>query len=453
MGHDTRYEKIRFAFLERRFYLGLFVLLPLFFSVFALAAPLIFLTKFRTVLQHHIVDARGLLALYESAEKWTYIFTGVAFIAGLVVAYALIRPAKKLLRENRGYKDIEEFGSLGKEFAEIATSFRKYTSLLESTTGGIMAVNKNGEIIMANPHACHILGCLEPDVMGKNIGALLYIPKDFERAMKGEIITSELNMVINGERRTIGYTLSPVKGKDAIDGAVFNFMDTTRIKEMHQEIQKTERLAGIGALAMEVAHEVRNPLASIKGLAQMIREDVKDDEQKMLYIDTILKETDRLNRVVDTLFEKKTVSYDGDNLKEMIHRVVLLCGHAVQGKAVRVTEKYDEIADKIQIEDERLFHAIYNIVLNAYEAIREDGEISIKAWEKDAGTIIEISSDSELGPGLMADKIFEADVTTKGAGHGMGLKIARDAIKDMGGDIKVEAAGGKTKFIIQLPQA
>ena len=168
-----------------------------------------------------------------------------------------------------------------------------------------MAVNKNGEIIMANPHACHILGCPEPDVMGKNIGTLLYIPKDFERVMKGEIITSELNMVINGERRTIGYTLSPVKGKDAIDGAVFNFMDTTKIKEMHQEIQKTERLAGIGALAMEVAHEVRNPLASIKGLAQMIREDVKDDEQKMLYIDTILKETDRLNRVVDTLLRKR----------------------------------------------------------------------------------------------------------------------------------------------------
>ncbi|MDO9288978.1 MAG: histidine kinase dimerization/phospho-acceptor domain-containing protein [Thermodesulfovibrionales bacterium] len=453
MGHDTRYERIRFAFLERRFYLGLFVLLPLFFSVFALAAPLIFLTKFRTVLQHHIVDARGLLDLYESAEKWTYIFTGVAFIAGLVVAYALIRPAKKLLRENRGYKDIEEFSALGKEFAEIATSFRKYTSLLESTTGGIMAVNKNGEIIMANPHACHILGCPEPDVMGKNIGTLLYIPKDFERVMRGEIITSELNMVINGERRTIGYTLSPVKGKDAIDGAVFNFMDTTKIKEMHQEIQKTERLAGIGALAMEVAHEVRNPLASIKGLAQMIREDVKDDEQKLLYIDTILKETDRLNRVVDTLFEKKTASYDGDNLREMIHRVVLLCGHAVQGKVVRITEKYDEIADKIQVKDERLFHAIYNIVLNAYEATREDGEISIKAWEKDAGTIIEISSDSDLGPGLMADKIFEADVTTKGAGHGMGLKIARDAIRNLGGEINVEAEEGKIKFIIKLPQA
>ena len=104
-----------------------------------------------------------------------------------------------------------------------------------------------------------------------------------------------------------------------------------------------------------------------------------------------------------------------------------------KGKVVRITEKYDEIVDKIQVKDERLFHAIYNIVLNAYEATREDGEISIKAWEKDAGTIIEISSDSELSPGLMADKIFEADVTTKGSGHGMGLKIARDAIKDMGG--------------------
>ncbi|TAL21958.1 MAG: PAS domain S-box protein [Nitrospirae bacterium] len=453
MGHDTRYEKIRFAFLKRRFYLGLFVFLPLFFSVFALAAPLIFLTKFRAVLQHNIVDAGGLLDLYESAEKWTYIFTGTAFVAGLVVAYALVRPAKKLLGKIRGYKDTEEFGSLGKDFAEIATSFRKYTSLLESTTGGIMAVNKHGEIIMANPHACHILGCSERDVTGRNIGTLLYISKDFERVMGGEIITSELNVQVSGERRTIGYTLSPVKGKDAIDGAVFNFMDTTKIKEMHQEMQKTERLASIGALAMEVAHEVRNPLASIKGLVQLIGEDIKDDARKRLYIDTILKETDRLNRVVDTLFEKKTASYEGDNLKEMIHRIALLCGQAVKGKAVKIIEEYDEAADKMQMTDERLFHAVYNIVLNAYEAVGTGGEISIKTSKADDKARIEVSSDSELSPEIEADKIFEADVTTKGAGRGIGLKIARDAIRNAGGEISVETAQGKTKFIIQLPQA
>jgi len=452
MGHDSRYEKIRFAFLQRRFYLGLFVFLPVFFSVFALAIPLIFLTKFRTVLQHHVINADELFVIYNSIEEWTYIITGVAFITGLIVAYGLIRPARKLLKEETRDKDIEEFSSLGKEFKEIATSFRKYTSLLESTTGGIMAVNKKGEITMANLHACYILGCSDTNVAGKNINTLLNISKDFEMAIKGKVVTSELNIMINGESRTIGYTLSPIRGKDAVDGAVFNFMDTTKIKEMHDEIQKTERLANIGTLAMEVAHEVRNPLASIKGLTQLIGEDLRDDDQKRLYIDTILKETERLNRVVDTLFEKKTSLTDKENLKGMIHRIVLLCGQAVKDKAVKIAEEYDESASKMQIADERLFHAIYNIVLNAYEAVEKAGEINIRTKGADDGTIIEVISDSEVSPEITVEKIFESDVTTKGIGHGMGLKIARDAIKNIGGDIKLESAERKTKFIVWLPR-
>ncbi|MBI4689883.1 MAG: PAS domain S-box protein [Nitrospirae bacterium] len=450
MGHDTRYEKIRFAFLQRRFYLSLYVFLPVFFSVFALAIPLIFLTKFRSILQMRVIATSELFLIYRSIEQWTYIFAAAAFVAGLIVAYGLVISARRLLR-NTGDKDIEEFGSLGKEFTRIATSLRDYTSLLGSMTGGIIVMNKRGEITMINPHACYILGCSESDATGKNIDYLIDISKDFEKVMKGEEVTSELTAMINKKECIIGYTLSPVKGKDTVDGAVLDFMDITKIKKMHEEMQRTERLAGIGTMAMEVAHEVRNPLASIKGLTQLIGEDMKDDEQKKIYITMILSEIERLNRVVDTLFEKKTTVPDKENLREMIHRIVLLCGQAVKGKIVKVTEEYDKTADGMQIKDERLFHAIYNIVLNAYEAVREDGEISIKTQKADNRTKIEICSDSEVSPAILVDRIFEVDVTTKGGGHGMGLKIARDAIKNIGGDIEVETARGKTKFIIRLP--
>ena len=70
-------------------------------------------------------------------------------------------------------------------------------------------------------------------------------------------------------------------------------------------MQKTEKMASIGTLAMAVAHEIRNPLASIKGLVHLIGEGINDNEQKKLYINTILRETERLNRGVDTIFEKK----------------------------------------------------------------------------------------------------------------------------------------------------
>lgn len=451
MGHDESYEKIISALLKRRFYLGLFVFLPLFFSVFAVAAPLILLARFRTVFKRSVIDSAELISIYNFAEQWTYILAATAFVTGLIVAYALVRPARKLLSEGGEGKNIEEFSSLGKEFTRIAASLSKYTALLESTTGGVITADKSGAITMVNPYACHILGSKETDLLGENIGTLLNITRDLQTVLKGKTAASELNITINGEGRTIGYTVSPIKGRHGIDGAVLNFMDTTKIKEMHREMQKTEKLADIGTLAMEVAHEIRNPLASIKGLVQLIGEDINDNEQKKLYINTILKETDRLNRVVDTLFEKKTSAGEEDTLRDIIHRVVFLCSQVAKDKAVSIREDYDEIADKMQVGDEKFFHALYNIVLNAYEAVGKNGEIAIKTKITDDRTEIEVISESEISGGMDTDIIFEADVTTKGKGRGMGLKIARDAIKSIGGDITVETSEGKTKFVISLP--
>ncbi|PIP69999.1 MAG: hypothetical protein COW90_07575 [Nitrospirae bacterium CG22_combo_CG10-13_8_21_14_all_44_11] len=451
MGHDESYEKIIAAFLKRRFYFGLFVFLPLFFSVFAAAAPLILLARFRAVFKRGFIDPAELISIYSFAEQWTYILAAAAFVTGLIVAYALVRPARKLLSEGGKGKNIEEFSSLGKEFTKIAASLSKYTSLLESTTGGVMTADKSGAITMANPYACHILGSKETGLLGKNIGTVLNITRDLQAALKGDAAASELNITINGESRTIGYTLSPIKGRYGIDGAVFNFMDTTKIKEMQLEMQKTEKLANIGTLAMEVAHEIRNPLASIKGLVQLIGEDMNDNAQKKLYINTILKETERLNRVVDTIFEKKTSASEGESLMDIIHRVVLLCSQAAKDKTVRIMEDYDETVRNIQMGDDRFFHAFYNIVQNAYEAVGKNGEIGIRAKMTDDGTAIEANSDSELSGGIEAAAIFEAEVTTKGKGRGMGLKIARDAIKSIGGDITVETPEGKTKFVIWLP--
>ena len=129
---------------------------------------------------------------------------------------------------------------------------------------------------------------------------------------------------------------------------------------------------------------------------------------------------------------------------------MLLCSQVAKDKAVRITEDYDEAVDKIQVGDERFFHALYNIVLNANEAVGKNGEIVIKAKITDDWAEIDVSSYSELGGGIDIDTIFEADVTTKGKGRGMGLKIARDAIKSIGGDIIVETSEGKTKFVIWL---
>ncbi|MCE5193926.1 MAG: PAS domain S-box protein [Nitrospiraceae bacterium] len=451
MGHDERTKKIKNAFFKKRFYISLFILFPLLFFAFSIAAPLIFLVKLNSLSNRNIITSLDFTSVYNFVEGWTYVIGIIAFISGLVVAYGLIKPAKMVLKEISQDINVEALSSLGKEFAEIATSLKKYTSLLESITGGIIAVNRNAEITMVNPHACYILGCHETDVVGKKIETLFNISRDLRTVMQGESVEGELGILINNKNWTIGYTLSPILGRNSIDGAVLNFIDITKIKEMHYEMQKTEKLANIGSIAMEVAHEIRNPLASIKGLVQLIGEDIEHDNQKKNYIDVILKEVERLNRVVDALYEKRTSISGGDDLKEMIHRIVLLCGQTVKDKEVNITENFDPDIDKISVKDERLFHSIYNIVLNAYEAVNDNGSIIISTKKTSAGIIIEVISDSEISPKIEKEKIFNESVSTKGSGHGMGLKIARDSIKDLRGSINIESGSGKTKFTIQLP--
>jgi len=375
MGYNKRLEEIRFFLLKRKFYLGLFTLLPAFFLLFAIGGFLLALSELKPLLEMETVGAERLVSVYRSIETWAYILGAAALLSGMVVAYSLIRPAKSLLRAGQG--DIEAFGSLSPEFKDMAVSFRRHIAELK---------------------------------------------------------------------------------------------DAAKMKEMLIELGKAERLASIGSLAMAVAHEVRNPLAAIKGLVQLLAEEggwepprqarPLADSQRRLYLDTILKEVERLNRVVDGLYEMREGARPpalsgarpdgGERLVELLRRVRLLCGHAVKDKTVNVLEDYDEDAASYMVKDEKVFQALYNIALNAYEAVRPGGTINLGAGSRDGRMTVEVTSESEIEEGLK-EKLFREGASTKGTGRGQGLKIAQALIRQAGGDITVASAGGKTAFTVRLP--
>ncbi len=355
MGHNKRLEEIRFFLLKRKFYFGLFALLPAFFLLFAISGFLLALSEFRPLLEMETARAERLVSVYRSIETWAYILGAAALLSGIVVAYSLIRPAKSLLRAGQG--DIEAFGSLSPEFKDMAVSFRRHIAELK---------------------------------------------------------------------------------------------DAAKMKEMLIELRKAERLASIGSLAMAVAHEVRNPLASIRGFAQLIKEDIAEEDPKGIYLDTIIKEVDRLNRVVDGLYEMRDTQFEGSTLKEMIFRIRLLCEEALKGKPVGLIERYKDDSASHMVMDERVFHGIYNIVLNAYEAVPPEGRVFITAGREDGRMTVEITSESEIEEGLRG-KLFKEGASTKGAGRGQGLKIAQAVMRQAGGDIALASAGGKTAFTVRLP--
>lgn len=446
MGHDKRFKEVRFFFLRKKFYLGLFILLPTFFCLFALGAFLLVFVKLAPLLKSEAVEQAHLLLVYDSIKTWAYIFSVVAFVSGLIVAYSLVKPARRLLREK--VTDIEEFGSLGHEFRDIATSLSQYIAAVESMAGGVITTTTNGTITTANKQALQMFGMDKEALIQSNIRKVF--PLKENRMQKEATITLDINAVTGGGIRRMECTISPIRGQAGIEGAVFNFRDTERIKEMHTELMKTERLASIGTLTMTVAHEIRNPLASIKGFAQLIKEDIKKEDPKQTYLDTIIKEVDRLNRVVASLYEIRDSTFEGDTLREILKRIRLLCDQALSGKAVTVVEDYDEKADSYIVKDEMVFQGLYNVVLNAYEAVLPGRNVGLTVRKEDGGAKVEVISESELEEEI-SERLFDYDVSTKGKGRGAGLAIAKGAIKQAGGDIEVKTSEGKTVFSIWLP--
>ncbi|MDP2166882.1 MAG: histidine kinase dimerization/phospho-acceptor domain-containing protein [Thermodesulfovibrionales bacterium] len=449
MGHNKRYEKVRFLFLKKRFYLGLFILLPAFFCLFSLGAFFLVFAKLEPLRSLTVIDGGRFRAVYGLLENWAYAFTAVALFAGIIVAYALLRPAKRMLKEQRA--DVDEFGSLGNEFRDMAASLRQHVAALESITGGVITANKDGVITMANRQAFEMLSSGGKELPSTDIRELFLLGDKLGKVLAGAAaVTSEVDALTSSGLRPMECTISPIRGKRGVEGAVFNFRDISKIREMHEELARTGRLAGIGSLAMSVAHEVRNPLTSIKGFAQLIAEDMKEDDPRRLYLDTILKEADRLNRVVDNLYEMRDSRFEGETLGETLRRARLLCDQAMKEKNVRATEHYDEQAASYEVKDEGIFNGIYNVVLNAYEAVTEGGSVDITAASSGSGAVVDVASSSVLKDGMM-ERIFLPDVTTKGKGRGAGLKIARDALRQAGGDIDARMENGKTVFRIWLP--
>lgn len=447
MGHDSRYEKIVELFLKKKFYISFFVLLPFFFAIFALGPSFVLLGKINSAMEHQAVSRDELISIYNFSVIWTLILSAGALVAGIAVAYSILKPVKKLIRE--GTEDLEEFGSLGKDFSEMASSFRHYFTIMENISGGIITIDNNTVVRMANRQACNIFECNHKDFIGKNLmektGDISEILKKVfeDRVESGDIIYR-----FGGREKIIGYTVSPITGANGVEGAVFNLKDITGIREIQERIKHTERLASIGTLAREIAHEIRNPLTSIKGITQMLGEGLDRKNPGKKYIELVLKEIDRLNRVVDNLLEKG--KNEMVSLKEILHRAVLLCSQNTKWERVRVIEEYDETLEIGNI-DESLSKAFYNIILNAFESVDKDGEVIVRAKNDKKSAVIEIISSSVISEDNLK-RIFDEGFTTKTEGHGMGLKISMDAVRKAGGNIKVEPSEKSTKFSIILPE-
>jgi two-component system sensor histidine kinase PilS (NtrC family) len=379
-----------------------------------------------------------------------------------------------------------ELQRTGEELARRTSDLRQlqglYQRTVESLMSGLLTTDGEGRITSFNAEAEKITGMSQAEALGREVEEVLpgIRATSIERA--ADAVTSRdsrARMPYRNRRGTdyhlgvAAYVLRSDHGQAA--GHVVIFQDLTRVVEMEAELRRSERLAAVGQLSASIAHEIRNPLAAISGSVQILRGRLEaggeGDESRRL-MDIVLREIDRLNHLITDFLHFARPSppaRESVRIADAVEDVVEMFRSDEVSRAevrVRVPPDLCVCADR-----EQLRQALWNLVLNASQAMPDGGPLEIRARSLGAAQGLPSggrnSSEEERkvggveicvadrGVGIAAEvreRIFDPFFTTRPDGSGLGLATVHRIVEGHAGSIRLEARrGGGTRVCLRLP--
>lgn len=338
---------------------------------------------------------------------------------------------------------------------------RTYTeNVLASVGEGIISTDKEGKIVTLNSRAEEILGATVENLKGRKIEEILKINKDFfMRGKENRFLDQEIIFQpFAGKEIPISLRITPLQDESGQEmGSVILLRDLREVKDLQERVRRSERLASLGRLAAGIAHEIRNPLSSIRGFAQFFGNRFKGREEEN-YASVMVKEVDRLNRIISELLDfarPKKPHLEPQNLQNLWENILVLGEAEFKKKKIEIEKKYDPHLPLVMADRDQISQAFLNLLINSVESIDAGGKIRLflKRGEQ-AGKVEVIIEDTGRGiPPEDIEKIFEPFFSTKQKGTGLGLAIVHQIIESHGGEIRVKSEEGKgTAFCITLPE-
>ncbi|MDA8134931.1 MAG: ATP-binding protein [Desulfobacteraceae bacterium] len=325
--------------------------------------------------------------------------------------------------------------------------------VIQNMPSGLVTMDRENRITSMNQAARDILG---PDLT-RPFPEMTDLIREMESSQKQ--VNKDMNLEIAPGRRVfLDVTASPVRAfENEITGYVFLFRDLTQISELKKQVETNRRLAAIGKLAAGVAHEIRNPLSSIKGFATYFgkRFEKNEDDRETALI--MVKEVERINRSITQLLEfakPLAVEKKDVDLREMIDHSLKLIHHDLEQKGIKTEVAVDTARTLIHTDGDRMNQILLNLYINAVAALEKGGTLAVSVKDTDRKDGVEIRV-RDNGTGIdeaFLDQIFDPYVTGRPTGTGLGLSIVHRIIENLGGNIRVESKKGRgTCFIINLP--
>jgi two-component system sensor histidine kinase HydH len=334
-------------------------------------------------------------------------------------------------------------------------------SLVENMPIGLLAVDSEGTITSSNQTAESVLQLSPREIIGKK--AVHILPVQLLELIEGlklksGIVEKEIDFLSKeGKRIPLEVITTVLKEEDGTFWEhVILFRDLTEIRRLRQEIDRSHRLASLGRLAAGIAHEIRNPLSSIKGFATYFRERYHDIPEDRKTADIMIQEVERLNRVIGQLLEfarPMNIRLRSTSLQTFIRRSLKMIENQAREKNITISLDISPDDDNVMIDHDRMSQVLLNLYLNALEAMDGGGTLSIALTREDSGQAVIVISDT--GKGIEKKdlgKIFDPYFTTKPSGTGLGLAIVHRIVEAHHGEVTVESEHGiGTTISVVLP--
>jgi two-component system, sporulation sensor kinase E len=374
------------------------------------------------------------------------------------------------------YQIGDENGISGIVIALHDLGFENRMSLLQRFAGtfirdinlGVMLIDTEFILIDISDTACRILGLERDRVLGRPMEEVFSsVPTEHQLVQRtildGAVVKNHaVSWTKNKERYELLMDSNLLKdGAGRTVGAYVMFKDVSNLRSLEQQVQRSDKLAMIGQIAAGTAHEIRNPLTSIKGFLQVLKNTLRDNgmQKEHGYTMLMLKEIDRINELVSEfllLSKPRNATITKVNVSSVIRDILPIINNEAILYGVTVEYQSSLTIPTVAADRELLKQVFINICKNGIEAMAAQGgtlRIAEKLDEEDQWFNVLIQDSGPGIPAFLIDKIFDPFFTTKEQGTGLGLSVCQRIVHDMGGKIRVSSKGYGTIFIVSLPTA
>jgi two-component system sensor histidine kinase HydH len=337
-------------------------------------------------------------------------------------------------------------------------------NVVENMPIGLIALDDQRRIASYNQAAQSILGFETDTVVGRRAAQILpdQIAEEVEAlTAAGDVVEKEIDCRL-ADGRLIPLALSAsvlYDGDHRFLGFVLLLKDLREVTALRREIHRNQRLASVGRLAAGVAHEVRNPLSSIKGFATYFKQRYREKPEDQQVAGIMIQEIDRLNRVIGQLLDFARpikVVAKAVAVPQLVADSLKLVEAQAKEKTIGIETILAPQLLTVFLDPDRIKQVLLNLYLNALDAMEAGGRLSVSAAAEDHNRWI-VFRVSDTGHGISKEnqsQIFDPYYTTKSTGTGLGLAIANNIVDAHGGRIEVDSAAGEgTTVTVRIPVA